>query len=69
MRGALLSALASGQRVRFHWELYDGAESVSVIDAPAPPDEITITFRSPWGKLRVRGVRAGKPNDIHVNVP
>ncbi len=69
IRVALRSAIANGQTVLFRWELSSGSGlTTDVPSLPLPPGPITITFRNPRGKIRVRGSQPA-PNDVTVIVP
>ena len=69
IRVALRSAIANGQTVLFRWELSSGSgPTTDVPSLPLPPGPITITFRNPRGKIRVRGSQPA-PNDVTVIVP
>jgi hypothetical protein len=59
VRRALVSAIANGQPVHFHWEMHRGDDEETPIQDPDPQGHITIIFRSPGRKLNVSGVTLG----------
>lgn len=69
VREALYQAIQAGRAVRFYWELYAGANSVSQVDNLAGPGDISITFRSPQSKVKIKGAPSGQPDDVTVDVP
>jgi hypothetical protein len=71
VRSALVAAIRDDRTVHFFWELHDGTNSETVIDPPnlQGTGPITVTFRSPWAKVSVKGVAAGQADDVIVAVP
>jgi hypothetical protein len=66
VREALVYAIGHDLPVQFFWKLYDGQDEETEIDPPAPFTDatgITITFRSPEGKVRMVG-----PDNLTVDV-
>jgi len=61
VREAVVTALDSNLAVRFVWKLHDGVDERTVIRTS--PGTITITFFSPWSK-----VRPVAPGDVTIDV-
>ena len=61
VRDAVVAALDSNLAVRFVWKLHDGGDERTVIRTS--PGTITITFFSPWSKVRLVA-----PDDVTIDV-
>ena len=55
LRLKLVDAIDQNRTVHFSWELYRGEHEITEIVDPGPGRGISITFRSPWKKLRWEG--------------
>jgi len=62
VREAVVTALDSNLAVRFVWKLHNGGDERTEIRT-ASPGTITITFFSPWSK-----VRPVAPGDVTIDV-
>ena len=62
VRAAVANAISSGLSVRFAWKLHDGNGERTVIQSTSPTS-ITITFFSPWRRVRPTG-----PDEVTVDV-
>ena len=62
VREAVVTALDSNRAVRFVWKLHEAADERTTI-RNTTPGVITITFYSPWSK-----VRPVAPDDVTIDV-
>lgn len=62
VRNAVVDALDENRSVDFRWKLWDQSQEGTIVRQD-DAGSVTITFYSPWDKLRAEG-----PNDIRVIV-
>jgi hypothetical protein len=62
VRQAVVTAIGAGDKVEFSWKLHDAPDERTIIRNTAP-GVITITFYSPWSK-----VRPVAPDDVTIDV-
>ena len=62
IRDAVVTALDSNLAVRFVWKLHNGGDERTEIRTTSP-GTITITFFSPWSKVRLVA-----PDDVTIDV-
>ena len=69
VRKELVRAIGAGDNVEFSWKLHDAPDERTIIRNP-DPGVITITFYSPWSKVRPPEARSGPvtPDDVTIDV-
>jgi hypothetical protein len=69
VRKELVRAIGAGDNVKFVWKLHNGSDERTEIRTTGP-GTITISFFSPWSKVRPPGARYGPvaPDDVTIDV-
>lgn len=64
-REALVAAVDGARSIAFHWELYDGALSVTQVDGLSGSGPIAVRFLSPRDNVRQGGLTYG---EVYVDI-
>jgi hypothetical protein len=67
LRETLVTAISSGRRVTFEWELWNGPNSVNVTDLPEEGD-IHVKFRSPRAGVALIATSVTENYDVSVDI-